>query len=271
MCENPLVPINGEIVEIITESGTVKTFRIKPKTAIEFTPGQCVMLSLFGVGEAIFSISSGPGSPYLDLSIKQTGKVTDALHQLDVGQQIGIRGPYGNGFPMADLEGKNLLFIGGGIGLAPLRPVILAALADRASYGKIQLIYGCRTPDELIFKDDIFTKWPKEADFQVDLTVDAECPEWDGCVGFVPQHLEKLAPTPDNTVALTCGPPIMIKFVLQALEKLGFTPEQIITTLEYKMKCGIGQCGRCNIGEKYVCKDGPVFYLSEIKDLQGEF
>ncbi|WP_353893986.1 FAD/NAD(P)-binding protein [Proteinivorax hydrogeniformans] len=270
MENNPLVPVNGEVIEIIEESKDVKTFRVKPEKDINHLPGQCAMLSLFGVGEAIFSISSPPKRDYLDFSIKKTGKVTDILHQIEEGQQLGIRGPYGNHFPFEEIKGKDLLFIGGGIGLAPLRSLIKYALDNRDDYGNLQLIYGSRTPEDLIFERDIYKNWPSDT-FKVNLAVDVESPGWDGFVGFVPQYLEELAPDPKNTVAITCGPPIMIKFVLQTLEKLGFSEEQVITTLEYKMKCGVGKCGRCNIDDQYVCKDGPVFYLKELKQLKGEF
>lgn len=270
MCKNPLVPINGKVVEIINESRDVKTFRVKPESEIKHLPGQCAMLSLFGIGEAIFSISSSPNRELLDFSIKKTGKVTDVLHEIEEGQQLGIRGPYGNHFPAEEIKGKNLLFVGGGIGLAPLRSLIEYALDNRKDYGKLRLIYGSRTPEDLIFHKDIFEKWPRD-DFEVNLTVDAESPNWNGYVGYVPQYLEELAPSPKDTVAITCGPPIMIKYVLQTLERLGFKEDQVVTTLEYKMKCGVGKCGRCNIDDKYVCKDGPVFYLKELNQLKGEF
>ncbi|OWZ84340.1 FAD/NAD(P)-binding protein [Natranaerobius trueperi] len=271
MKNNPLVPINAEVTEIIKESEDVKTFRVKPEQDLNHLPGQCAMLSLFGVGEAIFSITSPPKRDYLEFSIKRVGKVTEALHDIEEGQQLGIRGPYGNHFPIENLKGKNLLFIGGGIGLAPLRSLVKYALDNKEDYGDMQLIYGARTPQDLIFERDIFDYWPNEDDFKVNLSVDVESPGWDGFVGFVPQYLEELQPTPENTVAITCGPPIMIKFVLQTLERLGFSEDQVVTTLEYKMKCGVGKCGRCNIDDQYVCKDGPVFYLSELNQLKGEF
>lgn len=272
MKHNPLIPMGGKIINIITESSDVKTFQIKPEKPLNQIPGQCAMISLLGVGEALFSITSPPGRDYLEFSIKRVGKLTEALHQLDVGAEVGIRGPYGNGFPVEDLKGKNLLFIGGGIGLAPLRSLVQYALDHREEYpNKFQLVYGARSVDDLIFERDIFESWPKEKDFEMNLSVDVENPNWKGFVGFVPQYLEELRPDPKETMAIICGPPIMIKFTLQTLEKLGFDPKQIITTLEYKMKCGIGKCGRCNLDEHYVCKDGPVFYLSELKKIKNDF
>jgi NAD(P)H-flavin reductase len=272
MKHNPLLPINGKIINIITESRDVKTFQVKPEVSINQLPGQCAMLSLLGIGEALFSITSPPGRDYLEFSIKRVGKLTEALHQLEIGDEIGIRGPYGNNFPVEDLKGKNLLFIGGGIGLAPLRSLVQYALDNRTQYpGKFQLVYGARSVEDLIFERDIFDNWPREKDFQVNLSVDTESPGWQGFVGFVPQYLEELRPDPNNTIAVTCGPPIMIKYVLQTLEKLGFGPQQIVTTLEYKMKCGVGKCGRCNLDEHYLCKDGPVFYLSDLQKIKNDF
>ena len=185
---------------------------------------------------------------------------------------IIIRGPYGNHFPVEDLKGKNLLFIGGGIGLAPLRSLVQYTLDQRRDYpGSFHLVYGARSVQDLIFQRDIFDAWPDASDFQLDISVDRESPDWKGYVGFVPQFLQTLAPDPENTVAVTCGPPIMIKYVLETLKTLGFKPDQIVTTLEYKMKCGIGKCGRCNLDEHYLCKDGPVFYLSELEKIKNDF
>lgn len=272
MCLNPLQPVGATVTDIITESSDVKTFQLKPQSPFPHLPGQCAMLSLLGIGEALFSISSPPGRDTLEFSIKRVGKLTDALHQLEIGDEVGIRGPYGNGFPVEELKGKNLLFIGGGIGLAPLRSLIQYALDHRAQYpSKFQLVYGARSKDDLLFARDIHDHWPKAGDFQVNLSVDKAHPDWDGFVGFVPQYLQQLSPNPDNTIGITCGPPIMIKSVLQTLEGLGFQSEQIITTLEYKMKCGVGKCGRCNLDEHYICKDGPVFYLLELKQIKSDF
>jgi len=272
MKHNPLMPIQAKVTHIMTESSDVKTFQVKPETSINHMPGQCAMLSLLGTGEALFSITSPPGRDYLEFSIKRVGKLTEALHQLEIGDEIGIRGPYGNGFPVEDLKGKNLLFIGGGIGLAPLRSLVQYTLDHRDQYpDQFRLVYGARSVDDLLFERDIYGSWPKENDFQVNISVDVESPNWEGFVGFVPQYLEELKPNLQNTVAITCGPPIMIKFVLQTLERLGFKPEEIVTTLEYKMKCGIGKCGRCNLDEHYLCKDGPVFYLSELESIKCDF
>jgi len=274
-----LVPQVATIVDIRDETanGDTKTFTVQmddPGAAFKHLPGQCAMVSVLGVGEAMISITSSPtrGWP-LEFCIKRAGRVTGALHDAQVGDKIGLRGPYGNTFPVEQWKGKNLVFIAGGFALAPVRCLIDYCLAHRDWFGHIDIIYGARSPGDLCFKPDIFERWPKEKDTTVSLTVDRadDAGTWKGAVGFVPQFVEKLAPSAKDAVAVTCGPPIMIKFVLEVLPKLGFKDEQIYTTLELKMQCGVGKCGRCNIGKKYVCVDGPVFCLTEIKELPNEF
>ena len=274
-----LVPEVATILEIRDETanGDTKTFKVQvdnPEGAFKHLPGQCAMISLFGVGEVMISITSSPtrGWP-LELCIKRAGRVTGALHDAQIGDKVGLRGPYGNVFPVEDWKGKNLVFIAGGFALAPVRCLIDYCLAHRDWFKHIDIIYGARSPGDLCFKSDIFDRWTKERDTTVSLTVDRadEAGTWKGAVGFVPAFVEQLKPSPKDTIAVTCGPPIMIKFVLQVLPKLGFTDEQTFTTLELKMQCGVGKCGRCNIGDKYVCVDGPVFNLSQIKELPSEF
>jgi len=271
---NPLMPQQATILDITEETPDIKTLRVVGKKGLpfDFMPGQCAMLSVPPVGEAIFSITSSPTCrECLEFSIKDVGSVSGALHCLTPGRHIGIRGPYGNGFPVDKMKGKDLLFIGGGIGLAPLRSLIGYCFAHRQDFGHIDIVYGARSPADLIRKSEVRETWPEEPDTGVYLTVDAEFPDWDGNVGFVPSYVSELAFTPENRVAVTCGPPIMIKFVLQALDKLQFSPEQVITTLEMRMKCGVGKCGRCNLGPVYVCKDGPVFSLAELNALPAEY
>jgi len=209
---------------------------------------------------------------FIECSIKRVGKVTAAFHELNVGDTVGFRGPYGNGFPIEDLRGKNLLFVGGGIGLAPLRSLIQNCLDTRENFSDITILYGARSTGDLVSKDEL-AEWKGMSGVATVLTVDpgGEDDDWKGKVGFVPTILEEMKPSPDNSVLVTCGPPIMIKFVLASAAKLGFTPEQIVTTLEMKMKCGLGKCGRCNIGPKYICKDGPVFTYAELNDLPNEY
>lgn len=269
---NPLIPVVGKIIKIVEETPDVKTFHVTTENGKPFTPvpGQLAMVSMLPIGEAMFSITS-QGENHLEFAIKKVGMLTEALHEAAVGQQIGIRGPYGNGFPIEICKGKDLLFIGGGIGLAPVRSLINYCIANRQDFGKLHVIYGARSPQDLCFKDDLFENWPKVMDMQVDVTVDKGDENWSGNVGFVPAFLEQINPSPEGKVAITCGPPIMIKFVLQSLAKMGYTPEQIITTLEMRMKCGIGKCGRCNIGSCYVCLDGPVFTLAQLNQMPNEY
>jgi len=210
------------------------------------------------------------GGP-LEFSIKRVGRVTGALHEAEPGQKVGVRGPYGNHFPVDSWDGSHLLFVGGGIGLAPLRAVINHCLDQRERYGQIAIVYGARSPRDLCFKKDLTENWPRVEKVGVHLTVDAADADWKGEVALVPHFLTRLGPSPENTVAVTCGPPIMIKYTLAALERLGFADHQIVTTLELKMQCGIGKCGRCNIGAKYVCIDGPVFTYAKIRELPQEY
>lgn len=270
-----LIPTLGVVTDIRADTPDVKTFRVNALqggVCFAHMPGQCAMLSIPGVGEAMFSITSSPtNTAYMEFSIKKCGCLTDWLHQMDVGQQIAIRGPYGNAFPVETaLRGKDLLFIAGGIGLAPLRSVINYVRHHRQNYGEVDIVYGARTADDLVDLEEIRTQWDRPGDVNVHLTIDREQQGWDGNVGFVPDFVKSLAFAPDRT-ALVCGPPIMIKFVLAALTGMGFEKTQVYTTLELRMKCGIGKCGRCNIGSKYVCKDGPVFRCDELDELPDEY
>ncbi|MBQ7973047.1 MAG: FAD/NAD(P)-binding protein, partial [Lachnospiraceae bacterium] len=260
---------------IRVETPDVKTFRVTAPEGgrlFQHMPGQCAMLSIPGVGEAMFSITSSPTEEaYQEFSIKKCGELTSYLHDMNPGDEILVRGPYGNGFPVEDaLKGKNLLFIAGGIGLAPLRSVIQYVLDKRDDYGTVDVLYGARSAADLVRLDEIRENWSRQKDMKVFLTVDREDESWTGHVGFVPAYLKELNFSTDKTV-LVCGPPIMIKFVLEELKKLGFGEEQVYTTFELRMKCGVGKCGRCNIGSKYVCKDGPVFRLDEVEELPKEY
>lgn len=270
-----LIPSVAVITDVRTDTPDVKTFRVLTpdgKKPFEHMPGQCAMLSIPGVGEALFSITSSPTNrEYMEFSIKKCGCLTSWIHMLEPGQQITIRGPYGNGFPVeTELRGKDLLFIAGGIGLAPLRSAINYCLDNRENYGKLQIIYGSRSKDDLVDYQEIIDEWMKAENVEVNLTIDREQEGWDGHVGFVPNYVKELSPDLGMTV-LMCGPPIMIKFSLAGLKELGFTDTQVYTTMELRMKCGIGKCGRCNIGNKYVCKDGPVFRFDELGELPDEY
>ena len=268
---NVYLPHIAVIEKIIDETPTVRTFHFnfkndKLREEFTFESGQFGEYSVFGIGEAPFCISSSPTrSDYLEFAMQRVGKVTKALHRLGVGAEIGFRGPYGNSFPLDFLQGKNLVFIAGGIGLAPLRSLIGNVIDNRDKYKNIDIIYGARSPADLCFKYDLDT-WGGDKRLNMVTTVDKGDESWTGREGFVPQVLEQVAPSASNAAAIVCGPPIMIRFTFPVLEKLGFTPEQMITTLEKRMKCGIGKCGRCNIGNIYVCRDGPVFTYAQIKN-----
>jgi len=272
---NPFLPYIATLKEVIEETPTIKTFRVviddpAEREAFRFEPGQVAQLSVFGVGEATFVINSPPTrTEYLQFSVMRVGEVTTKLHELQPGDKIGVRGPLGNWFPYEDMKGKDILFIGGGIGMAPLRTLLLFMLDNRSDYGHITLLYGARSPQDLCYKEEL-KEWERREDLELVLTVDREFPDWEGRVGLVPNVLKELAPSPEGKVAITCGPPIMIRFTLQALAELGFGDDQVVTTLERRMKCGVGLCGRCNIGPRYVCKDGPVFTLRQLKELPPE-
>jgi len=276
MCfSETLVPKVGVIVSVFDETPDVKTFRVSaPGGGVLFShmPGQCAMLSAPGVGEAMFSIASSPtNTEFMDFSIKKAGVLTEWLHFAEVSQQITVRGPYGRAFPVdSDLKGKDLLFIAGGIGIAPLRSVINYVRDNRANYGAVDIVYGARSADNLVFRNEMVSQWVGAGDIDVHVTIDSDEDDWSGNVGFVPDFVRALNPSPDK-MALVCGPPVMIKFTLAALKDLGFDFSKAYTTLEMRMKCGIGKCGRCNIGSKYVCIDGPVFRCDELDDLPDEY
>lgn len=270
-----LIPKLGVVTDIRIDTPDVKTFRVNaPGGGVCFRhmPGQCAMLSIPGVGEAMFSITSSPtNTEYMEFSIKKCGSLTEWLHQMEVGQQIAIRGPYGNSFPVeSDLKGKDLLFVAGGIGLAPLRSVINYVRHFRQNYGQIDIVYGSRSMDDLVDYEEIVNEWCTEDGINVHLTIDREQEGWKGHVGFVPNYVKELNFDTNKTVII-CGPPIMIKFTLAGLQELGFDKTQVYTTMELRMKCGVGKCGRCNIGSKYVCKDGPVFRCDQLDELPNEY
>lgn len=275
MEKEALIPEVGVITDIRTDTPDVKTFRVVTpdgKKPFLHIPGQCAMLSIPGVGEALFSITSSPtNEEFLEFSIKKCGCVTSFLHAIEPGQAVTIRGPYGNGFPVdSEFKGKDLLFVAGGIGLAPLRSVINYCRHYRKNYGKIDIVYGSRSMQDLVDYNEIITEWMEEDGINVHLTIDREQPEWTGHVGFVPNFVKELG-FDTNKTAVLCGPPIMIKFTLAGLQEIGFKKDQIYTTLEMRMKCGIGKCGRCNLGDKFICKDGPVFRFDQLEELPDEY
>ena len=273
---NPLKPYLAKLVEIRDLAPEIKFFRVEllnggSEHFRDYQPGQFAFLSAFGVGEAPFGIASTPGRGcQLDFAVQRLGSVTTELHELGVGDLLGVRGPLGNWFPMDDFMGQDILVLGGGIGGAPLRPVLQTISDHRDDYGKLTILWAARNPDLLIFKDE-YESWRAIPDTELHLTVDEANPEWRGEVGLITQLLEMVSPDPENCTALTCGPPVMIYYVDKTLQKLGFTPEQCYVTLEERMHCGIGKCGRCNLGEKLVCVDGPVFSMVQVSDLLESF
>ncbi len=273
---NPYVPNLGQLADIQQLGTGIKLFKVAfedEAVARDFTylPGQFAFVSAFGVGEAPFGITSVSGiDGTVDFAVARVGTVTHALHEMGKGEVVGVRGPLGNWFPLEEVKGKNVIFLGGGIGGAPLRPVITSILHDRDNYGDMTILWAARNPKLLVFTEEYDT-WRQAPRTELHLTVDEGDPAWTGNVGLITQLLQKVKPSPDNAAVIICGPPIMIHFAIQELQKMGFTSEQIITTLEAKMKCGIGKCGRCNMGEKYVCLHGPVFRHSEIKEFLESF
>ncbi|TVM18017.1 hydrogenase [Oceanidesulfovibrio indonesiensis] len=273
--KNLYLPEIATVREVIQETPNIKTFRVvldneDAMNAFTFEPGQVGQLSVFGVGESTFVINSPPTRmDYLQFSVMRVGELTTKLHQLSAGDKVGVRAPLGNWFPYESMKGKNIVFIGGGIGMAPLRTLLLFMLDNRADYGDISLLYGARSPQDMAFQYEL-PEWLEREDLNTVLTIDNPCEGWEHTVGLIPNVLLEMEPGAKDTVAVTCGPPIMIKFTLQALKKLGFEDSQIVTTLEKRMKCGVGICGRCNIGTKYVCVDGPVFTAAELGDLPNE-
>ncbi len=273
MPDNPYMPKLARIVKVIQEvegARAIKTFRVQfVDDGFTHQCGQCAMLSVLGKGESMISISSSSlEKEYLQFSIMRVGRVTTAIHEMQEGDLLGVRGPYGNQFPIEKWKGKNLIFIGGGIGLAPIWSVLQTARMQQKNYGDLSLFYGSRTSSDMVYKEEL-QKLKQE--MTVQLSIDVEEPGWDDYVGFVPVNILDKKPSPKNAIAITCGPPIMIKFVIKNLEALGFKDDQIFTTVENKMKCGIGKCGRCNIGLHYVCKDGPVYSWAELKNLPQEY
>jgi NAD(P)H-flavin reductase len=278
MSDNIYKPYLMEIENIIEETPDVRTFRLKFKNSEEaekfaFKAGQFGEYSVLGEGESTFCVASSPTRKgYIECTFRKAGRVTNSLANLEVGDTVGFRGPYGNTFPIEEWEGKNLLYIAGGIALPPMRCVIWNTVDLRDRYKDITIVYGARTVSDLVYKNEL-KEWEERSDIRLITTVDpgGQTPDWKGEIGFVPMVLEKLAPSSDNTVAVLCGPPVMIKFTMPVLKKLGFQDKDIFTTLENRMKCGFGKCGRCNVGKVFVCKDGPVFSYEQILTLPEEY
>lgn len=278
--KNPYLPLPVTIDEIFLENDLrdIKTFRLtfdreEDRAGFSYLPGQFAELSLCGAGESPIGIASSPSEDgFLLFSVKRTGVVTRELHASAAGRKMGVRGPLGHPFPWQRMEGKNILMVSGGFAFTTLRSSIVYMLdpSNRARFGRITAVYGARDPGELLYKSSI-SAWTGRSDIQFIPTVDREAAGWTGKVGLVPNVVKELSPSADNALAIVCGPPIMIRFTIPVLLELGFPKDNIILSLENRMKCGIGKCGRCNVGPKYVCKDGPVFTYAELEGLPAEY
>ncbi len=280
--KNPYLPIPVRLnkVTLENEAKDLKTFDLafvnpQDAKAFKFVAGQFAMISINGIGEAPFGIASSPmNGAVLQFTVKRypRGVLTTALHDLSVGQVLGLRGPFGNGYPVKELESKNILVVGGGFALTTLRSLANYVLykKNRAKFGKLTMFVAARNPGEMLYKEDL-EEWSKRGDIEVIQTIDNPVEGWKGKVGYAAPVLKELAPCPENTYAVVCGPAIMIKTCLFVLFEMGFPSERIVNSLEMKMKCGIGKCGRCNIGSKYVCMDGPVFTHKQLQELSGEY
>jgi NAD(P)H-flavin reductase len=267
MSENPYQPVNGKIVEIIDESPTIKSFVVVPEEDFNFETGQFVELTLPGEGEAPFTPSSSPAdSKKMEITIMKAGRVTALLHQCKKGQKVGIRGPFGNGYPIDNFVGKQIYIVGGGVGLAPIRSLFLTLVDRIKDFKSVVCRFGAKTPDDFIYKKTLFGSWQKIAGVDMKLTVDETNGKWDGNVGVVTKICNEKDVDIKNAVAVVCGPPIMMKFATLKLLEFGFGTEDIYLSMEKNMSCGIGKCGHCMIGKYYVCKDGPVFTYDQIKD-----
>jgi len=266
------LPHIARLVDVWDETPDTKTFTLRFRDLekgedFHYLPGQFLELSVFGCGEAPFCIASSPTRPEaLETTVRRTGRLTDALHKLGEGDEVGIRGPFGNGFNVEGARGKDLLFVAGGIGLPPLRSLIWNVLDERSRFGRVIILYGARTPTDLVYKQEL-EEWGKRSDVELHVTVDAAQPGWTGTVGVVPSLFKHVAIHPESTLAYVCGPPIMIRIAIQDLLALGFKEEAVISTLERMMQCGIGKCNHCAIGHRYVCRDGPVFNYGQIREL----
>jgi len=269
-CKNPYAYIEAEVTDIKTETSNIKTFTLKPRASIGFRAGQFMDVTLPGIGEAPFTPSSNHNSTgSLDFTIMSAGRITKLLHQANVGDVVGLRGPYGTAYPLDKFKAKEVFIVGGGVGLAPLRALLYALFNDVNDYKKIIVKYGARTPNDIMYKEEI-ALWKKHGKHvDVEISCDVGDPSWKGNVGLVTTVLKDLKLDMNSAVSIVCGPPIMMKFVTFKLLDLGFRDANIYLSMEKNMSCGIGKCGHCRMGPYYACKDGPVFTYDRIKELPG--
>jgi len=269
--ENPYRPVRAVLEDVIDETPTIKTFVMKPEESIPWVTGQFVEVAVPGLGEAPYTPSSNQkDTERLEVTIMKAGLVTGKMHELEKGAELGVRGPLGKGYPLDKYEGKPLLILGGGVGLAPLRSLIYALLNEKERFPRIVVCYGARSPDDLVYKR-MYDEWRGIDGFEFHVTVDKEAPGWDGNVGVVTTLLDRdeVKVDPATTPAVVCGPPIMMKFGTLKLLDMGFPEDAIYLSMEKNMSCGVGKCGHCRLGPYFVCKDGPVFTYAQVKDLRG--
>ena len=267
MSNNLYLPVNGEVVDIIDESPTIRSYVVVPEKPFKFETGQFVELTWPGVGEAPFTPSSSPAiTEKMEITIMKAGRVTALLHECDKGQKVGIRGPYGNGYPVDDFRGKEVYIVGGGVGLAPLRSLFLTLVDRIDDFKSVVCRLGARTPDDFIYKEAVFGPWQEIEGVDMKLVVEKPHKDWKWNVGVATDICDKRDCNVDNTVAVICGPPIMMKFATLKMLEFGLEPSQIYLSMEKNMNCGVGNCGHCMIGKYYVCKDGPVLTYEQIKD-----
>jgi sulfite reductase subunit B len=260
-------PIEATVEDVITETSNIKTFVLRLKEDFSFKTGQFIELTVPGIGEAPFTPSSDPNvKNKIDVTIMKVGKVTTLLHEIKPGLSVGIRGPYGKGYPLDKFDNKDILIVGGGVGLAPLRSLLFGLFSEMDRYNKVILRYGARTSFDMVYRDSI-CQWAKKDRVDIMTTVDMGSADWNGNVGLVTTILNDLPLNLNKAVAIVCGPPIMMKFVTLKLLDLGFKPPDIYLSMEKNMSCGLGKCGHCRIGRYYACKDGPVFTYEQLKDL----
>jgi len=268
---NPFLPLMAEVLEVIDETPTIKTVVIKPEQEVKFRAGQFVQLGIPGVGEAPFTPSSSEfKTETLDITILKAGFLTEKLHKVKPGDTLTVRGPFGEGYPVKEFFGKEILVVGGGVGLAPLRSFLYCAFHQIDKFKKISIKYGARTPEELCYRK-LFDDWRNIENVNIDVTIDVPAPGWSGKVGLVTTLLDEIDVNLDNSYAVSCGPEIMLKFVTYKLLDKGFKPEQIYLSMNRNMSCGMGICGKCNVGRYYLCKDGPDMCYDDIKDVPDVF
>jgi len=265
--KNIFRPIEATLEDVISETPNIKTFVLRPKEEFSFRTGQFVELTIPGIGEAPFTPSSDPGNKEkIDITIMKAGRVTSLLHTSPKNISLGIRGPYGKGYPLEKFYGKDVFIVGGGVGLAPLRSLLFSLFAGIDNYNKVVLRYGARSPGDIVYKEQI-PKWQKLKKVDIVTTVDVGNAEWTGNVGLITTILKEPPVDLKKAAAIVCGPPIMMKFVTLKLLDLGFKPEDIYLSMEKNMSCGLGKCGHCRLGSFYICKDGPVFTYEQLKDV----